>query len=891
MDYPDPDEEYELMHAEEFEAMNELDDIDPPCTSIPPKKSKRSLDFSEKCDMTIATPGPSSSHNRDYMNSPLLKENKNLYNSPDGCLPLEESYHKRTASDLFGDIDDIELEERNTKRTKFLSKEERQDLLINSILNKRKEILEQRKHFCSNLSTVSVQKDCLDNISRHVPKWPFVAVSGADGHNLYLRCYSKEEYDEQIKSINLKTKTTGLLQVPFQELFKEAMEEILKKSEKNEKEINKENIQELPKEENELWVEKYRPKSYLQLLSDESTNRALLHWLKLWDKVVFNREPLILKKSKPNEKVLELDESGRPQQKIALLCGPPGLGKTTLAHMIAKQAGYNVVEVNASDDRSTHIFRTQLEAATQMKSVMGMDPRPNCLVLDEIDGAPQASIEVLIKFVNDKGEKKKGKKKGGLLRRPIICICNDVYVPALRPLRQIAFTLHFPPTSAARLGERLIEVCRLEQIKSDLGTMMALSEKTHNDIRSCLSLLAMMKTKGGRVTLSQVAGAKLGTKDRQQGLFAVWQTIFHIPTKKKPYSLHSKSSDMEEKQGNAALRERYRTVLRVVQSYGDYDRLAIGVYENFLNVRTHDSSLYPVCTGLDWFRFHDLMSTSIQSSQIYSLYPYLPYSFVTWHRLYSSITWPKLSYPSISYEMNQKKVKLLQIIDFAFNGMPPYIQAYQNRERLLLDSIPFLLELIIPNIRPVSVQLYTPKERSEVERVISVMVDYNLNYTQERTVDGNYVFNLDPNLEEVGNFKERERSRNLGYPGRQMIAKEVETEKLRKLTQLLSENQRPETKREPKDDIAKCIRSTPERSPNPKSPLPNHLQRLTPVAFRKKKMDTYARDFFGRIVEKSLTKEQEKAKTDDIVKSDVWFHFKEGYNNAVRKNVYIADLL
>lgn len=33
------------------------------------------------------------------------------------------------------------------------------------------------------------------------------------------------------------------------------------------------------------------------------------------------------------------------------------------------------------------------------------------------------------------------------------------------------------------------------------------------------------------------------------------------------------------------------------------------------------------------------------------------------------------------------------------------------------------------------------------------------------------------------------------------------------------------------------------------------------------------------------------AKTDDIVKSDVWFHFKEGYNNAVRKNVYIADLM
>lgn len=38
-----------------------------------------------------------------------------------------------------------------------------------------------------------------------------------------------------------------------------------------------------------LWVDKYRQKKYLDLLSDESTNRNLLKWLKMWDKVVFQR--------------------------------------------------------------------------------------------------------------------------------------------------------------------------------------------------------------------------------------------------------------------------------------------------------------------------------------------------------------------------------------------------------------------------------------------------------------------------------------------------------------------------------------------------------------------------------------------------------------------------
>jgi replication-associated recombination protein RarA len=30
-----------------------------------------------------------------------------------------------------------------------------------------------------------------------------------------------------------------------------------------------------------------------------------------------------------------------------LISGPPGLGKTTLAHIIAKRAGYNFIEMNA----------------------------------------------------------------------------------------------------------------------------------------------------------------------------------------------------------------------------------------------------------------------------------------------------------------------------------------------------------------------------------------------------------------------------------------------------------------------------------------------------------------------------------------------------------------
>ncbi|KFV98697.1 Chromosome transmission fidelity protein 18, partial [Eurypyga helias] len=207
-----------------------------------------------------------------------------------------------------------------------------------------------------------------------------------------------------------------------------------------------------------LWVDKFTPRRYIELLSDDYTNRCLLKWLKLWDTVVFGKENAV-KKAKPGteahppfkqpkeqqskwktkvdltEEILEaeLDQHKRPKYKVALLCGPPGLGKTTLAHVIARHAGYNAVEMNASDDRSPEIFKTRIEAATQMKSVLGANEKPNCLIIDEIDGAPAASINVLLNIIHCKdaegeaaaGAGRRRRREGGLLLRPIICICND----------------------------------------------------------------------------------------------------------------------------------------------------------------------------------------------------------------------------------------------------------------------------------------------------------------------------------------------------------------------------------------------------------------------------------------------------------------------------------
>ena len=44
-----------------------------------------------------------------------------------------------------------------------------------------------------------------------------------------------------------------------------------------------------------------------------------------------------------------------------------------------------------SDDRSPEVFKKMLESSTEMKAVLTSNSKPNCLIIDEIDGAPAVS--------------------------------------------------------------------------------------------------------------------------------------------------------------------------------------------------------------------------------------------------------------------------------------------------------------------------------------------------------------------------------------------------------------------------------------------------------------------------------------------------------------------
>ena len=141
------------------------------------------------------------------------------------------------------------------------------------------------------------------------------------------------------------------------------------------------------------------------------------------------------------------------KQPAVLLLGPPGIGKTTIAHRVYQAAGLKTVEFNASHTRSGTSFRKIILPLLREGGIVQMIESGQRggigVLLDEIDGlsnGERGGLSELHTYLKGK-EVKDG--------RPLILISNSLDTRTLQQIAKICLTFKVSPPEPCRLKEWL----------------------------------------------------------------------------------------------------------------------------------------------------------------------------------------------------------------------------------------------------------------------------------------------------------------------------------------------------------------------------------------------------------------------------------------------------
>lgn len=357
----------------------------------------------------------------------------------------------------------------------------------------------------------------------------------SNGRRITLKAKSnsarEQEKDAVNKLVNVK-QSENYLDMPLlweKIRIEERAREETKEFEKQNKELN-DSVEELKKytrNKNTLWTEKYRPRKYIELIGNERVNSNILKWLNDWNYVVKNGK---LIDSNTYDRDSNVDPFKRPRKKVLLIHGPPGIGKTTIAQCVCRQLGYEIQEINASDERSGNVVKDKVRNSLKMRSLSGKNV---CLLLDEIDGAVGSEngfIRVLISLLNKDHKvteewnhfnKLKYNKMEDFIKRPIIAMCNDIGAHCLDQLKPYCEIVSFKRSNNKNIKRKLKMILDNEQVAEFSESLLDdLIISLDGDIRNCINFLQFnSRDLNGRV------------KDMEVNWFQTLKDVFNLDKK------------------------------------------------------------------------------------------------------------------------------------------------------------------------------------------------------------------------------------------------------------------------------------------------------------------------------------------------------------------------
>ena len=240
------------------------------------------------------------------------------------------------------------------------------------------------------------------------------------------------------------------------------------------------------------WAEKYRPQTLKEIVGNKKAVQDLRTWAEKW-------------------------LSGIPEKRAVILLGPAGVGKTSTAHALARDMGWEVIELNASDQRTAGVIEKVAGSAASMNTLFG---GKRLIILDEADNlhgtADRGGMRAIAGIIKN-------------TLQPIVLIVNDVYglTPTIRNLCQ---EIKFGSVQSRSMIPALKKICESEKILCSPDAIQQIAENAGGDLRSAINDLQAAAS--GREVL-EVEDISTSSRDVKENIFKVMQRIFKSTDCKK----------------------------------------------------------------------------------------------------------------------------------------------------------------------------------------------------------------------------------------------------------------------------------------------------------------------------------------------------------------------